>query len=217
MLENHSPKFKTARKIAWFCLWLVLAYFTVLMARITLGYWPIRNDAAFLQIKQQYIGIIHWRVAFWVHVFTSMIPLLAGFTQFAPWVLKKWPGVHRSMGRVYVITVCFVTGPASLMMAFYANGGLTSRIAFVTLALLWLGTTAMGWRSVLQRKWQVHREWMIRSYALTLSAITLRAWKFAIVFAFEPPPMDVYRIVAWLGFVPNLLIAEWLIRRLRKK
>lgn len=216
MLENPSQKSNSARKIARFCLWLVLAYFTVLMARITLGYWPVRNDAAFLQIKQQYIDIIHWRIAFWVHVFTSMIPLLAGFTQFAPWVLKKSPGVHRAMGRAYVITVCFVTGPASLIMAFYANGGITSRIAFAILALLWLVTTAMGWRSVLRRKWQIHREWMIRSYALTLSAITLRAWKYAIVFAFEPRPMDVYRIVAWLGFVPNLLFAEWLIRRLRK-
>ena len=216
MLENPSQKSAIARKIAWLCLWLALAFFTVMMARITSGYWPVRNDAAFLQIKQQYIGITHWRLAFWVHVSTSMIPLLAGFTQFAPWVLKRSPGVHRAMGRVYVITVCFVTGPASLIMAFYANGGITSRVAFATLALLWLGTTAMGWRTVMQRKWQRHREWMIRSYALTLSAITLRAWKYVIVLAFEPHPMDVYRIVAWLGFVPNLLIAEWLIRRAHK-
>ena len=58
---------------------------------------------------------------------------------------------------------------------------------------------------------------MIRSYALTLSAITLRVWKYLIVLAFEPPPMDVYRLVAWLGFVPNVLFAEWWIRRVRKK
>ncbi len=215
MLKKPSQKSPIARKITGIGLWLALVFFTFLMARITLSYWPIRDDAAFLQIKQQYLGIVHWKLAFWVHVFTSMLPLLAGFTQFAPWVLKRHPAVHRTMGRVYVITVCFVTGPASLIMAFYANGGITSRIAFVTLALLWLVTTAMGWRTVLQRKWQFHREWMIRSYALTLSAITLRAWKYAIVLAFEPRPMDVYRIVAWLGFIPNLIVAEWLIRRWR--
>ena len=194
-----------------------LAFFTFLMARITLGYWPMRDDAAFLQIKVPYLGIRHWKLAFWIHVFTSMIPLLAGFTQFTPRILAKWPRVHRWMGRTYVITVCCVTGPASLVMAFYANGGITSRIAFTTLALLWLGTTGMGWRTALQCRWPVHREWMIRSYALTLSAITLRAWKYLIVFAFEPRPMDVYRIVAWLGFVPNLIFAEWLIRRHRAK
>ncbi len=215
MLDS-SPHIRTLVKmIVRVVLCLVLTFFTVLMGRITLEYWPIRNDAAFLQIKQQYLGIKHWELAFWVHVFTSMLPLLAGFTQFAPWVLRKWPRVHRGVGRTYVISVCFITGPASLVMAFYANGGITSRIAFVTLALLWLGTTALGWRAILQRKWQLHREWMIRSYALTLSAITLRAWKYAIVLAFEPRPMDVYQIVAWLGFVPNLFLAEWLIRRHR--
>jgi hypothetical protein len=217
MLKNPPPKPTNFRKITAVCLWLALAFFTVLMARITLGYWPVRRDAGFLQIKQQYLGILHWEAAFWIHVFTSMIPLLAGFTQFAPSILKNRPAVHRAMGRLYVITVCFITGPASLIMAFYANGGLISRIAFTTLALLWLGSTAMGWRTVLQRKWSVHREWMIRSYALTLSAITLRAWKYGIILAFEPRPMDTYRIVAWLGFVPNLLIAEWLIHRWRKR
>jgi len=194
-----------------------LAFFAWLMLRITLEYWPIRNDAAFLQIKQQYIGIRHWELAFWIHVFTSMPALLAGFTQFTPRLLAKRPKIHRLMGRVYVFTVSFVSGPASLVMAFYANGGISSRIAFVILALLWLTTTAMGWRKALQREWGAHREWMIRSYALTLSAITLRVWKYLIVLAFEPPPMEVYRLVAWLGFVPNILLVEWWIRRCRKK
>lgn len=205
------------RQVAGVICLVALAFFSWLMLRITLQYIPIRSDAAFLMIKQQYLGIRHWELAFWVHVFTSMLPLLAGFTQFTPWVLAKWPSVHRMMGRVYVFSVCFVTGPASMVMAFYANGGVTSRIAFVILAFLWLYTTAMGWRKILRREWQSHREWMIRSYALTLSAITLRAWKYAIVFVFEPPPMDVYRLVAWLGFIPNIVFAEWWIRRGRKK
>lgn len=205
------------KTIPWIAALAALAFFSWLMLRITLEYWPIRNDAAFLQIKQQYLGIRHWELAFWIHVFTSMPALLAGFTQFAPWLLAKRPKLHRLMGRVYVFTVCFVTGPSSLVMAFYANGGITSRIAFATLALLWLATTAMGWRTALRRDWGSHRKWMIRSYALTLSAITLRIWKYLIVFAFAPPPMDVYRVVAWLGFVPNILFAEWWIRRGRKK
>ena len=217
MLENPSKTIGMVRQARRVFLWLMLAFFTLLMARITLSYWPLRNDAAFLQIKQDYIWITHWRPAVWVPVFTSMLPLLAGFTQFATWILRQWPQVHRAMGRVYGISVCLVSGPASLIMAFYANGGLSSRIAFVSLAVLWLGTTALGWRAAMTRDFVKHREWMMRSYALTLSAITLRAWKFAIVFAFEPRPMDVYRMVAWLGFVPNLLVAEWLIRRHRNR
>jgi hypothetical protein len=207
------PKSSVRRLLVRVGLLTVLAYFTVLMLGITFQYWPIRPDAGFLQIKQQYLGIGHWRTAFWVHVFTSMLTLFAGFTQFSRSVLRRWPKFHRLMGRVYVFTICFITGPASLIMAFYANGGMTSRIAFVLLAVLWLVTTSLGWRTAVKRQWEAHRAWIIRSYALTLSALTLRAWKYLIVLAFEPRPMDVYRIVAWLGFVPNLLLAEWLIRR----
>lgn len=90
------------------------------MLRITLDYLPLRDDAGFLQIKQQYIGIAHWKGAFWIHVFTSLFALVAGFTQFFPVVLRRLPQLHRGMGKLYVINVCFVTGPASLIMAFYA-------------------------------------------------------------------------------------------------
>ena len=196
-------------RLWWFVIMIALAFFSWLMLGITLEYWPIRSDAAFLQIKQQYLGIRHWEIAFWTHVFTSMLPLLAGFTQFSPFILQRRPRIHRLMGKIYVLSVCFVTGPASLVMAFYANGGLTSRIAFAMLAILWLLTTAMGWWKISSRDWKSHSEWMTRSYALTLSAITLRVWKYLIVMTFAPPPMDTYRIVAWLGFIPNLIFAEW--------
>lgn len=58
---------------------------------------------------------------------------------------------------------------------------------------------------------------MYRSYALTLSAITLRFWKWLFVWLFQPRPMDVYHVVSWLGWVGNLLIAEILIYYALKK
>ena len=57
---------------------------------------------------------------------------------------------------------------------------------------------------------------MYRSYALTLSAITLRAWKWLIINVFETAPMDTYKIVAWLGWVLNLLVIELYLRIDRK-
>lgn len=213
-MRNSKRQFAAVAKVMAV---LALAWFSWLMLRITLDYLPVRDDAGFLQIKQQYLDISHWKAAFWVHVFTSMFALLAGFTQFFPSVLRRMPRLHRWLGRSYVVNVCFITGPASLIMAFYANGGITSRAAFVILAVGWLFTTAMGWRTALRQDWGRHREWMIRSYALTLSAITLRAWKYMLVLTFDPRPMDVYRLVAWLGFVPNILLAEWLVRRRHRR
>lgn len=217
MLFSNTKKSAALQTSLRVLCYAVLAWLSWLMLEITLNYWPVRDDAGFLQIKQQYLGIRHWEAAFWIHVFTSMLALAAGFTQFAPWVLRRMPKLHRWMGRCYVLNVCLVTGPASLIMAFYANGGITSRLAFITLATGWIVTTSMGWRLALHRQWQRHREWMMRSYALTLSALTLRVWKYTLVLLFEPRPMDLYRLVAWLGFVPNVLLVEWLIRRRRRR
>lgn len=183
------------------------------MAGITVNYIPYSTDVGFLRIKQQYIDIDHWRIAFFIHVYASMWVLLAGFTQFSKWIQRNNPKLHRTMGYIYVVNVLLITGPAGLLMGFYANGGIPSRIAFVTLALLWIFFTAMALIKARQKDFKAHRNYMIRSYALTISALTLRAWKFAITNNFELPPMDVYRAVAWLGWVPNLIFAEWLIQR----
>jgi uncharacterized membrane protein len=198
---------------------LILAFFTWLMTRITIAYIPYNTDVGFLRIKQQYIHIDHWRIAFFIHVYASIWVLLAGFTQFSKWIQRNNPKLHRVMGYIYVTDVLLITGPAGLLMGFYANGGLLSRIAFVLLAVLWIYFTVMALVNARQKDFKRHRHYMIRSYALTLSALTLRAWKYLITNAYhvDPnwvfPPMDVYRVVAWLGWVVNWAVAEYIIFR----
>lgn len=192
---------------------VALGFFTLLMARITVEYIPYNTDIGFLQIKQDYIDIDHWRIAFFIHVYASMWVLLAGFTQFSSSIQDFYPRVHRALGYVYVTNVLLITGPAGLLMGAYANGGITSKIAFVLLAIGWITFTAIALVKAKNGDYAAHRNFMIRSFALTLSALTLRAWKWGITNSAELPPMDVYRAVAWLGWVPNILIAEILIRR----
>lgn len=191
--------------------YLILAIFTWLMLRITLPYLAMEDEVAFLRIKRALHDHTLWKTAFYVHVFTSICTLLAGFTQFVPRL--RYRPLHRWMGRLYVGIILLLAGPAGLIMSLYANGGWTSQLAFTLLSLLWLYTTAEAYRAARRRAWARHRAFMIRSYALTLSALTLRAWKWLIVITLAPPPMDAYRLVAWLGWIPNLLFAEWLLRR----
>ena len=192
---------------------LTLGFFTFLMATITVEYIPYDTDVGFLRIKQDYIDIDHWRIAFFVHVYASMLVLFAGFTQFSSHIQSFYPRVHRALGYVYVTNVLLITGPAALVMSVYANGGPSSKIAFGLLAIGWIACTAIALRKAALGDFAGHRQFMIRSYALTLSALTLRAWKWSITNTVDLPPMDVYRMVAWLGWVPNILIAELLIRR----
>ena len=215
-------EFFTRKNIWNISLLAALAFFTWLMADITVNYIPYKTDVGFLRIKQQYIDIDHWRIAFFIHVYASIWVLLAGFTQFSKSILRNNPTLHRTMGYIYVVNILLITGPAGLIMGFYANGGTASRIAFVLLAVLWIFFTAMALVKAKQKDFKAHRAYMIRSYALTLSAITLRAWKYLITNSYRLDeslvvrPMDVYRIVAWLGWVANLIVAEYIIRKTKK-
>jgi len=193
---------------------LILAFYTYLcwlMLEITLQYIPIQLDVAFLAIKQDYIHLLHYQIAFFVHVFSSIFVLLAGFTQFSKHIRKKYPSIHKRIGWLYIICILFFSAPSGFIIGIYANGGVLSQIAFCLLAVLWIYCTYKATTSIIKRQIISHEIWMIRSFSLTLSALTLRAWKYIIVALFQPRPMDVYQIVAWLGWVLNILIAEIII------
>lgn len=198
-------------------LFAALSYFTWLMIEITYPHFSLDPKEGFLRIKQSYMGNKVWLASFYTHVFTSCLLLLAGFTQFSKTILNSYPKLHRWAGWSYMVVLLLFSAPAGFIMSIYANGGAYSKIAFLTLSTLWITSTLIALGTVLKKKYSAHGKWMMISYALTLSALTLRAWKFLLSnywddLGFEPiRPMDMYRIVAWLGWVPNLLFALVLI------
>ena len=162
------------------------------------------------------IDVLFYKLAFFTHVYTAIFVIPAGFTQFSRYIRGNFPLIHKYVGRIYAIVVIFLAGPSGFYMGIFANGGITAQISFCLLSILWIYFTALAVIRVKQGNIKLHREFLIRSFALTLSALTLRAWKYLLVFAFEPRPMDVYQIVAWLGWIPNLIIAEMIIRNFIK-
>ncbi|CAG5083666.1 DUF2306 domain-containing protein [Parvicella tangerina] len=191
----------------------ILAFLGYFMLLITLDYFPISEKVGFLRIKQwvfrKYPGAEStiWFTAFYIHVASSMFVLLAGFTQFFKIFYKN--KIHRYMGVIYVLVTLVLSAPSGFYMGIYANGGIWSQVSFITLSILWWGTTFMGYRKARKKEYDIHRKWMIISYALALSALTLRAWKFGITnwTDLNMKPMDLYRLVAWIGWVPNFILA----------
>lgn len=208
---------KTLQYLLWGLLIAVYSWFCWMMVEISLQYVPWNTDVAFLRIKQDYVHLGYYRVAFAVHAYTALWVLLAGFTQFSKSIRKKWRRLHRWGGWAYVATVLLLAGPSGLVIGLYANGGIWSQIAFCLLGVLWIFFTGRAALRAKRLDFRGHQYDMWRSFALALSAITLRAWKWGIVAVFHPHPMDAYRIVAWLGWVLNLAIAEILILKYLKK
>jgi uncharacterized membrane protein len=186
------------------------------MVLITLQYVPINFDVAFLRIKQEQIVYMHYKIAFFSHVYSSIFVLLAGFTQFSEHFRKRWRLLHRTVGYLYLFLILIVAAPSGFIMGVHANGGISSKISFCILSILWFVFTLKAVLLARKHDFKAHRAFMFRSYALTLSAISLRACKWLITNLFETAPMDTYRIVAWMGWVLNLLVIELYLRIDRK-
>jgi len=195
-----------------FVLYGFLLFFTYLMCLITLQYVPVNLRAAFLALKQDEIKLFHYQVAFFTHVYTSIFVLVFGLTQFSTWIRTNYPIVHKMAGKLYVLLILGFAAPSGFVMGIYGNGGFYAKLSFCLLAVLWFYFTLMAFLKIKKKQVSAHQNFMILSYALTLSAISLRLFKWIIVHTIALPPMDTYRIVVWLGWLFNLVVAFWVIK-----
>ncbi|MCB0913112.1 MAG: DUF2306 domain-containing protein, partial [Propionibacteriaceae bacterium] len=132
--------------------------------------------------------------------------------QLVPRLRRGRPSVHRWLGRTAMVAI-LAGGLGGLFMATVAYGGVVSRLGFAGLALAWLTTASLGLRAIRAHKMALHRRWMIRTIALTVAAVTLRLWLPLLLAGAQLPFDTAYPIVAWLCWVPNLLVAEVVVRR----
>ncbi|WP_288380999.1 DUF2306 domain-containing protein [uncultured Massilia sp.] len=146
-----------------------------------------------------------------IHAAGAASALLIGAFQFSTRLRARRLAAHRWLGRAYVAG-CMVGGVAGLVLAIGASTGSVSTAGFGLLALAWIGTTGLAWRRVLQGRLAEHRAWMVRSFALTLSAVTLRLY-LPLAFVLPFPFAASYGAIAFLCWVPNLVLAEAWLRR----
>ncbi len=154
----------------------------------------------------------HAIVIVYLHVFGAALALLLGPLQFWRRLRASRPLLHRWLGRVYLAAGVGVGGVSGLLLAFNAYGGVWSRSGFALLALAWLATGVLALRGIRRGDVAAHRRWMMRNFALTLAAVTLRLYlPAAIVGGLELALA--YPLVSWLCWVPNLMLVEWVVRR----
>lgn len=186
-------------------------YFFWLMLKITLEYVPLNPNVSFLMIKQTEVSEKpEYLYFFYTHVYTSIFVLLSGFLA----ILRKdfgFRNFHKTAGKIYIFFILIFVAPSGIYMGIFANGGFLSKLSFVILGCLWWYSTFKAYRLARQKRFKEHQQWMWRSFAFAVSAITLRMWKVFIVYLFHPNPMDVYQIIAWLGWIPNIILIEYLI------
>ncbi|HWF01948.1 MAG TPA: DUF2306 domain-containing protein [Caulobacteraceae bacterium] len=146
-----------------------------------------------------------------VHAGFAATALILGPWQFLPRLRASRPRLHRWIGRSYA-TCCLIAGAAGLALAIGTTSGLPAALGFGFLAVASIGATSRAWIAATRRDFVAHRRFMIRSYALTFAAVTLRIYlPISLVLHFDF--VTAYQVISWLAWVPNLILAEIYIRR----
>lgn len=208
-MENHKKSFFINST-----LFIVILYASYLLILLSLPYIHFISDIDFLLTKQLIYHIKIWRISFYVHVFSCSFIILSGLFQFNRFVIHEKKRLHKFLGYIYIILVLVVSGPSAFVMSLYANGGIPAQISFTLLSSLWILTTTISFSSIRKGKIEKHANWLLRSYALTLSAVTLRFYAYLFdIFNIPLHPIDTYIVLTWISWIPNLIICEILIRK----
>ncbi|MBG9452549.1 membrane protein [Lysinibacillus sphaericus] len=200
--------------------WLIFSGLAILISGYSIVQYLIMDahQAGFVKLKLMFISTLNslWYIMLFIHIVFSVIALVIGpFTLFSKY-REKNINRHRILGKIYMIGILFGS-VSGLYLAFFATGGLVSQFGFGFLSIFWMITAFQALLKIKHRKIYEHQKWMIRNYSLTFAAVTLRIWLvlFTVLFGFENFNLS-YAIIAWLCWVPNLIVAELLIHRNRQ-
>jgi heme/copper-type cytochrome/quinol oxidase subunit 4 len=198
---------KLAGRILWY---VAFFWILVLCGGTFLQYCDFKGHSSFLQIKEAAVKTGWYLPAFYCHIIGSSIILLAGFFQFSKKVYNNRP-LHKTLGKLYVFGVLFFAAPGAYIMTLFVNRGTGVFTSFLLQNTLWVIFTLAAWLLVMDGHVDDHVKMIRRSYALAFGAVTLRfyIWLFTVLgsgvgFA------NNYLIIAFLSWVPNLLVAEWI-------
>lgn len=139
------------------------------------------------------------------HLIGGSIMLLAGAIALRIGVTRRWMAWHKWAGYTYL-----ATGAAAALSGIIASFGTPHAIGLstFTLGLVWLAAAALGLRAVLNRRFDQHRAWMIRSYTVAWSSIIFRLWTHLLPASWQFPLTD----MLWTSWVVPLFLAEVLLQ-----
>jgi uncharacterized membrane protein len=150
---------------------------------------------------------------FVIHALLGGVALLMAPLQLNAYLLHRQRKLHRLLGRIYVVTI-WLSSTSGLGLALFFDVTLAARIVLGLLAVLWFGTTSIAFLQVRQGQIATHREWMIRSVALSFFFVTFSVWVPGLAGSGLPVAIS-YPLAVFLSWSLNLLLAEWWIRRTR--
>lgn len=207
---QHSVRFLTR-----LLFWLPVTVFSLLLIYNTLPYFSFSKQFDFIQERLFLFKNSVYNASFYVHIFAGMFCIGTALIQFSLFILKKRRAIHVWSGRIYVFVVLILGAPTGVFMSFFAKGSFWERALFMFMAVFWFYTTLKGLTTILKKNVLAHKIWMIRSYAMAMTAVTFRVYHI-IFYLLDWDHLANYELSLWISVLGNMAVAEWLIYRKSK-
>ena len=166
------------------------------------------------------LGFIKHSIITSLHIVPGTIYLVLAPFQFLPLIRNKWMGIHRWVGRLIFVLALLVGTTAFFMAIVIPFSGLIESLTVGFFAILFLLAIVKGLVNVRAKNIVLHREWMIRAFALGIAIATSRIIFLPIFFSIVSPTLEQVKtlfIVCFVfAFTVHIAFAEFWIRRTRK-
>jgi uncharacterized membrane protein len=141
------------------------------------------------------------------HIVLGIVATLIGPFQFTPKIRNNYLKVHRKLGRIYIIAsvLCGITG---MYLAITSSVNLPYNVGLFMLGITWSTSSIMAFISIKNRKVDLHKDWIIRSYVITLAFVSFRFVDDILIALEIGTRIEVLTLMSWACWAILLFIAE---------
>lgn len=123
-----------------------------------------------------------------LHLLLAAVVTVGGPLQLIPAIRRRWPALHRWNGRTYMVTAIVASlGGLYLSWTREGAGELAMQVGISLNGLLIIGCAAMAWRLALEKRFDAHRRWAMRTFLLVSGVWFFRVGLMAWVLANQGP------------------------------
>ena len=212
-ITTKKPSNLSLKKIVNILFWILIIIHAVAIGLYPLTFLDVNHNEGLLATKTpELLANTLWTIAFYTHISLGGFSLLIGWSLFLKKFRAKKLHLHRLIGKIYIIAV-LLSSISGLYIAYHATGGWIAKTGFAGMSIAWFLCTYVAYKAIRNKDIQKHERWMIRSYAVTFTGVTFRLWMPFLIIVCQLEFLEAYPIDAWISWIANLVVAQWLIRK----
>ncbi|MDL4841571.1 DUF2306 domain-containing protein [Aquibacillus rhizosphaerae] len=207
--KTKAPKKAVSSK------WIIVALLVLSVVPIAAGSFRLTELAGGAEITPDNARFFASPLPVVLHILSASVYAVLGAFQFATGFRRRRPAWHRAAGR-FLVLCGLLAGLSGLWLTLFYPRPEGTDLLYALRLLFGTGMVVsilLGFAKILRGDVIRHRAWMIRGYAIGLGAGTQVLTLLGGTLIIGPPGELSEALLMGAGWVINLAVAEWAIRK----